>query len=158
MANIFEERKPKAVEWPAISYLAVGMVTLASMCLVSLRLYDRPPARSVNLQSAIAEFDSNRLAPAAAAFRILADKGDPTAAFWYGHALERGLGTHEDVTAAIAQYQKALAGGVTRAATNLGELYSTAMRFPLISPRRVPTWPSQPGVGTRVRHWILGAC
>nr|WP_294505920.1 hypothetical protein [uncultured Rhodopila sp.] len=91
---------------------------------------DRPAVQPARLQSAIAEFDSNRLAPAAAAFRTLADKGDPTAAFWYGHALERGLGTHEDVTAAIAQYQKALAGGVTRAAASLGELYLNGNAVP----------------------------
>lgn len=130
MANIFEERKPKAAEWPALSFLAMGMVTLASLGMVSLRLYDRPAVQPASLQNAIAEFDSNRLAPAAAAFRTLADKGDPTAAFWYGHALERGLGTHEDVTAAIAQYQKALAGGVTRAATSLGELYLNGNAVP----------------------------
>jgi TPR repeat protein len=130
MANTFEERKPKAAEWPAVAYFAAGMVTLAGMCLVSLRLYDRPPVQPVSLQSAISEFDSNRLTPAVAAFRTMADKGDPTAAFWYGHALERGLGTHEDVTAAIAQYQKALAGGFTRAATSLGELYLNGNAVP----------------------------
>jgi TPR repeat protein len=53
----------------------------------------------------------------------LADAGDPHAAYWYGHALDRGLGTPVDVKAAMTQYAKASAGGVTQAGTRLGELY-----------------------------------
>ena len=130
MANIFEERNPKASQWSAIPYLAMGMVTFASLGAVCFRLYDPPSVPPTSLRSAISEFDSNRLTPAVDAFRTLADKGDPTAAFWYGHALERGLGTQENITAAVAQYQKALAGGVTRAGTSLGELYLNGNAIP----------------------------
>jgi TPR repeat protein len=130
MANVFEEPKPRPGQVMPYLAMAMGIVTLASVGIVSLLWDDPPRLPAPSLQRAIAAFDSNHLTSATGAFRVLADKGDPTAAFWYGHALERGLGTQQDITAAIAQFQKALAGGVTRAGTSLGELYLNGNAIP----------------------------
>jgi TPR repeat protein len=130
MANVFEEPKPKPGQVMTCLAMCMGIVTLVGAGLVSLRWDDPPRLPTPSLQRAISEFDSNHLTSATAAFRVLADKGDPTAAFWYGHALERGLGTQQDITAAVAQFQKALAGGVTRAGMSLGELYLNGNAIP----------------------------
>ena len=81
------------------------------------------PARAGNLRQARTDFDTGRLTAATAEFRILAAAGNPRAAYWYGHALDLGLGTPVNTKAAIAQYEKAWAGGVAQAGTRLGELY-----------------------------------
>jgi TPR repeat protein len=80
-----------------------------------------PP--TATLQQAISSFDSGDLAPADSAFKAMAEAGNLHADYWYGHALERGLGIPADPQAAIAQYTKASEGGVIQATTRLGELY-----------------------------------
>ncbi len=122
MANILQGRKP-AIGQLALPILVAGLVGLASAGMLGRAWHTATPVPAMNLKQAVADFDTGNLAPATAAFRTLADAGDPLAAYWYGHALDRGLGTATDVKAAMAQYSKALAGGVTQAGTRLGELY-----------------------------------
>jgi len=123
MANILQDRKPATGRQLALPYLIAGLLGLASVGLFGRVWHTATPVPPMNLKQAVADFDTGQLAPATAAFRTLANAGDPHAAYWYGHALDRGLGTAIDVKAAMAQYSKALAGGVMQAGTRLGELY-----------------------------------
>jgi TPR repeat protein len=123
MTDILQGRKPTVSPWLSLPYLAAGMIGVASAALIGHSFQQPVAVRTMDLKQAVSDFDTGNLTTATAAFRTLADKGDPHAAFWYGHALDLGLGTPADETAAIAQYQKAWAGGVIPAGTRLGELY-----------------------------------
>jgi TPR repeat protein len=122
MANILQGSKPTAGQRVALTYLAAGLIGLACAGMVG-RTWHAAATPPMNLKQAVSDFDTGHLTAATAAFRTLADAGDPHAAYWYGHALDLGLGTPTDAKAALAQYAKASAGGVTRAGTRLGELY-----------------------------------
>jgi len=124
MSTILQNRKPPMGHRLALPYLAAaGIIGMASAALVDHTWHTAPPTPPVSLQQAIVDFDTGHLTVATAAFRTLANAGDNHAAYWYGHALDRGLGTPTDANAAITQYLKASAGGVTQAGTRLGELY-----------------------------------
>jgi TPR repeat protein len=111
-------------------YLGAGLAGLASAGVAGGMLRAAADPATTTLQQARAEFDAGHLTDAAAAFRVLAAKGDPQAEYWYGYTLDHGLGTVADAKAAITQYDKALAGGVVAAGTNLGELYSSGNAIP----------------------------
>ncbi len=130
MANTLQDRKPTPAQWTVLSFVAVGLLGLTYAGMVSRTWRVPVPEGAMTLGQAVHDFDAGHLAPATAAFRTLADRGDPHAAYWYGHALEFGLGTPVDTKAAIMQYQKAAAGGVVRADTQLGELYLTGNAVP----------------------------
>lgn len=124
MANTLQQgRKPTTVQGMMLPYLAAGLIGVACAGLVERTLQNSAAVPPMDLKQAVSDFDTGNLAAATSAFRTLANAGDPHAAYWYGHALDLGLGTPVDVKAAIAQYQKAWAGGVTQAGTRLGELY-----------------------------------
>jgi TPR repeat protein len=124
MSNILQNRKPAMGHRLALPYLAAaGIIGLASAALLEHTWHTTAPTPPMSLQQAIADFDTGHLTVATAAFRTLANAGDTHAAYWYGHALDRGLGTPANANAAITQYLKASAGGVTQAGTRLGELY-----------------------------------
>ncbi len=83
-----------------------------------------PPAPpKLELSEAVAAFDAGRLAPSADAFRQLAAQGDARAEYWYGHALDQGLGVKRDARQALVEFTKAWAGGVAKAGQRLGEIY-----------------------------------
>jgi TPR repeat protein len=105
------------------TYLAAGMIALLGAGLMGSELRAKPAVPQDTLAQAVSEFDAGHLGLATSSFQKLAGDGNPYAAYWYGYALNQGLGTPVDAKAAIAEYQKALDGGVTRAATKLGELY-----------------------------------
>jgi TPR repeat protein len=127
MANTLSNPKPGARVHPALVYLAAGMIALTGAGLVRSRLHADTPPPATSLRQAVATFDAGDLTGGASAFARLATSPDPhvaaQAAYWYGHALDRGLGTVQDSKAAIAEYRKAWAGGVAPAATRLGEMY-----------------------------------
>jgi TPR repeat protein len=123
MANILQGRKPATGHGLALPYLAAGLLGLAGAGLLGRTWHTPTPRPAMNLQQAVSDFDTGHLTAATTAFRTLANAGNPRAAYWYGHALDRGLGTPVDVKAAMTQYAKASAGGVTQAGTRLGELY-----------------------------------
>jgi TPR repeat protein len=123
MANIIQNGKSATSPWLSLPYLAAGLIGVACAGLVGHAWQTPEPVGAMNLQQAVSDFDSGNLTAGTAAFRDLAAKGDPHAAYWYGHALDFGLGVPPDAKAAIAQYQKAWAGGITQAGTRLGELY-----------------------------------
>jgi TPR repeat protein len=123
MANILNDRQPTAGQRRLVPYIAAGIIGLACAGLIGRDSQPAAPAPAESLQQAISNFDSGDLTPAAAAFKTMADAGNPHAAYWYGHALDRGLGVPADPEAAIVQYTKASAGGVMQATTRLGELY-----------------------------------
>ncbi len=130
MANILPYGNPQAGPRPALVYIVAAVVGLACLGMLVCALSASVPAPAMNLQQAVADFDAGQLAFAANAFRTLAEAGDPHAAYWYGHALDRGLGTTADIKAAMAQYEKAWAGGVVQAGTRLGELYLVGNAIP----------------------------
>jgi TPR repeat protein len=102
-------------------WLAAGAIGLSAATLLGRNLASRPvPASS--LQQALQAFDADDLSYAAASFKRLADSGNADAEYWYGHALERGLGVAPDIRAAIAEYRKAWAEGVPPAGRRLGEI------------------------------------
>ena len=111
-------------------YLAVGMIALVGAGIVGRNLRVEQVPTTATLQQAVSTFDGGNLGLGTAEFQKMSDAGDPHAAYWYGHALSSGLGTAIDPRAAIVQYKKALAGGVTRAATALGELYLNGNLIP----------------------------
>jgi len=127
MANTLSNPKPGAHTHPALIYLAAAMIGLTGAGLVRSRLHSEAPPPATSLQQAVATFDAGDLTAGATAFGKLAASPDPhvaaQAAYWYGHALDLGLGTVQDTKAAIAEYNKAWAGGVVPAATRLGEIY-----------------------------------
>jgi hypothetical protein len=123
MANILQDRKPATGHGPALPYLAAGLLGLAGVGLLARTSHTPAPRPAMNLQQAVSDFDAGHLTAATAAFRTLAKAGDPHAEYWYGHVLDRGLGTPVAVKAAMMQYAKASAGGVMQAGTRLGELY-----------------------------------
>ena len=123
MANILQSGKPVSSPWLSLPYLAAGLIGVACAGLVGHVWQTPEPVAAMTLQQAVSDFDSGNLTAGTATFRTLADKGDPHAAYWYGHALDLGLGVPPDVKAAIVEYQKAWAGGVTQAGARLGELY-----------------------------------
>lgn len=125
MANTIQGRAPKAAQWTVLSYVAVGLLGLTYAGLVGRTWQTQPSRGKMTLAQAVDVFDAGHLAPATATFRTLADHGDAHAAYWYGHALDFGLGTPVDTKAAIVQYKKAAAGGVVQADARLGELYLT---------------------------------
>lgn len=130
MARIFEDNKPPMGQWLALSCLAAIMMGVTYVGVLG-QARERPMRlQTMNLQQAVSEFDTGHLTAATAAFRTLAKAGDPHAAYWYGHALDLGLGTPVDVAAAIKQYEKAWAGGVIQAGTRLGEIYLTGNAVP----------------------------
>jgi TPR repeat protein len=130
MANMLQSGKPATGPWLMVPYLAAGAIGLACAGLVGTN-WERPvPVADMNLQQAVSDFDTGNLAAGTSAFRTLADKGDPHAAYWYGHALDLGLGVPADPKGAIAQYEKAWAGGVTQAGTRLGEIYLDGNAIP----------------------------
>jgi len=91
MANILQDRKPATGHVLALPYLATGLLGLAGVGLLGRTWHTPTPA--MNLQQAVSDFDTGHLTAATAAFRTLANAGDPHAAYWHGHALDRGLGT-----------------------------------------------------------------
>jgi TPR repeat protein len=124
MASILNDRRPPTSgQRHIIPYIAAGAIGLASVGLMGRPWQPPAAAPAKSLQQAISSFDAGHLTPAAAAFKTMADAGNPHAAYWYGHTLDRGLGIPPDPKAAIAQYTKASAGGVVQATTRLGELY-----------------------------------
>jgi TPR repeat protein len=131
MANILQQgRKPAPHHGLMLPYLAAGLFGIACAGLVG-RAFQTPAAiPPMDLHQAVSDFDAGNLTAATSAFRTLADAGNPHAAYWYGHALDLGLGTPTDVKAAITQYEKAWAGGVTPAGTRLGELYLDGNAIP----------------------------
>jgi hypothetical protein len=105
MANILNDRQqPSAGQRHIVPYIAAGMIGLASAGLIGRTWQPAAPAPAASLPQAISNFDAGALTPAAAAFKTMADAGNPHAAYWYGHALDRGLGIPADPKAAIAQY------------------------------------------------------
>jgi TPR repeat protein len=88
--------------------------------------YHWPPGtvaiQQPTLKQAMSEFDRDDMTAAAQAFRTLADQGNASAAYWYGHALENGFGVPADPKMALAEYRRAWAGGSAAAARRLGEL------------------------------------
>jgi TPR repeat protein len=123
MTDMRQGGKAATGRWLALPYLAAGLIGVACAGLVG-HAWEKPvPAPAANLRQALSDFDAGRLTAATAEFRIVADAGNPRAAYWYGHALDLGLGTPADTKAAITQFEKAWAGGVTQAGTRLGELY-----------------------------------
>jgi TPR repeat protein len=123
MANTLNDRHPTPGQRHLVTYIAASAIGLACAGLFGHEWHTATIPPAATLQQAISSFDSGDLTPAAAAFKTMADAGDPHAAYWYGHALDRGLGVPADPQAAIAQYTKASAGGVMQATTRLGELY-----------------------------------
>jgi TPR repeat protein len=123
MASILQDKQPATGQHLALPYLAAGLIGLACAGLLGRTWHTATPRPAMNLQQAIADFDTGHPAAATIAFRTLANAGDPHAAYWYGHALDRDSGTQADVKVAMVQYAKASAGGVARAGTRLGELY-----------------------------------
>jgi len=113
-----------------LSYVAVGVLGLTYAGLVGRTWHRQTPEGNMTLAQAVHDFDAGHLTPATAVFRTLANRGDPHAAYWYGHALDFGLGTPVDTKAAILQYQKAAAGGVVLADARLGELYLSGNAVP----------------------------
>lgn len=131
MTNTLQQgRKPPASQGMVLPYLAAGLIGVACAGLVGRTLQGPAVVPANNLKQAVSDFDTGNLTTATSAFRSLANKGDPHAAYWYGHALDLGLGTPADIKAAITQYQKAWAGGVTQAGTRLGELYLDGNAIP----------------------------
>jgi TPR repeat protein len=124
MSNILQNRKPSMGHRLALPYIAAaGIIGMAYAGLLEQTWHTAAPTPPMSLQQAITDFDTGHLTVATAAFRTLANAGDNHAAYWYGHALDRGLGTPADANAAITQYLKASAAGDTQAGTRLGELY-----------------------------------
>jgi TPR repeat protein len=123
MANILQDGKPTAGQRLALTYLTAGLIGLAGAGMLGRTWHTATPTPPMNLKQAISDFDTGHLKAATATFRALANAGNPNAAYWYGHALDLGLGTPTDTKAAMAQFAKASAGGVTKAGTRLGELY-----------------------------------
>ncbi len=103
-------------------WLMVAVVALSSAAALAYRWPAQPSAQVPTMRQALYDFDDNDLPTAAAAFRALADRGDARAEFWYGHALEHGLGLPADPKLALAEYRKAWAGGDAAAGRRLGEL------------------------------------
>lgn len=132
MANFLQRGKPAPDRQLRLAWFAAGMIGLACLGLFGRILYTSPPRPTppMPLKLAIAEFDAGDLPAAATVFRTLANTGSPHAAYWYGHALDYGLGTPADVGAALVQYRKAWAGGVVQAGRRLGELYLNGNRIP----------------------------
>jgi TPR repeat protein len=131
MANILQQgRKPAPHQGLMLPYFVAGLIGIASAGFVGRTFEKSVAIPAMNLHQAVSVFDAGNLNAATAAFRTLANKGNPHAAYWYGHALDLGLGTPADVKAAIVQYQKAWAGGVTQAGTRLGELYLKGNAIP----------------------------
>jgi TPR repeat protein len=106
-----------------LPWLMAAMFGLSCASLLSLQWHRTPAPATESLPAAVAAFDGGALASGTATFRTLADHGDPHAAYWYGHALDQGLGVPVDGKAAIMQFEKAWAGGVVPAGTQLGEIY-----------------------------------
>jgi TPR repeat protein len=131
MANILQQgRKPAPNQGLMLPYLVAGLIGIACAGFVGTTFERSAAIAPMNLHQAVSDFDAGNLTAATSAFRKLADAGNPHAAYWYGHALDLGLGTPADVKAAITQYQKAWAGGVTQAGTRLGELYRDGNAIP----------------------------
>jgi len=130
MANIIRQPTPTKGPKLALTYLTAGCIGLIAAGLVGTRLHPPTAVAASSLQQARAEFDAGDLPAAASAFKTLADKGDPQAAYWYGYALNEGLGVPVDAREAIAQYDKAWSGGVTQAGTRLGEIYLNGNLIP----------------------------
>jgi TPR repeat protein len=123
MTDLRQGGKAATGGWRAAGYLAAGLIGVACAGLVGRAWEGSIQAPAANLRQALFDFDTGRLAAATSEFRTLADAGNPLAAYWYGHALDLGLGTPADPAAAITQFEKAWAGGVTQAGVRLGELY-----------------------------------
>jgi TPR repeat protein len=123
MSNTLENSKPPSDRRFVLTYLAIGAIGLACAGLAGRLWQASLPSEPTNLRQAVYDFDTGHLSAATTVFRKLADAGDPHAAYWYGHALDLGLGVPADPKAAIVQYAKAWTGGVTQAGTRLGELY-----------------------------------
>jgi hypothetical protein len=122
MADTPDGNKPSFDRAPALVWLTAGLAGLISVVMLETA---RPPAiqpAAPTLQQAMHAFDNDNLAGAAAAFRSLAARGNVQAEYWYGHALEHGLGIAADTKQAVAEYRKAWAGGVAAAGRRLGEL------------------------------------
>jgi TPR repeat protein len=122
MPDVSSDKKP-------INTLAAGGLWLVAACVglgaAAAFEYHWPPTKVAGpptLEQALVEFDQDDMAAAARAFRTLAGQGDANAAYWYGHALEAGLGVPPDPKAALAEYRRAWAGGSPAAARRLGEL------------------------------------
>jgi TPR repeat protein len=114
----------------ALLYLSAGLIGVVCAGMVGRAWEMSVPAPAMTLRQALSDFDAGHLTAAAGEFRTLADAGNSRAAYWYGHALDLGLGTPADSKAAIVQYEKAWAGGVTKAGTRLGELYLDGNAIP----------------------------
>jgi TPR repeat protein len=130
MANALQGIKSPAAKWTALSCVTIGFLGLTYAGLVGRNWHLPTQNENMTLAQAVDEFDAGHLAPATAAFRSLANRGDVHAAYWYGHALDLGLGTPVDTKAAIVQYKKAAAGGVVQADARLGELYLSGNAIP----------------------------
>jgi len=110
--------------------LAAGMLGIACVSLVGRSWHPAEAVKPASLAQAVSDFDSGKLTAATDMFRTLAAHGDAHAAYWYGHALDLGLGVPPDAQAAVTQYEKAWAGGVTAAGARLGALYLTGNEVP----------------------------
>jgi TPR repeat protein len=130
MANTFQDRKPTPARWTVLSYVAIGLLGLTYAGLVGRTWHIPAHEGNMTLAQALDDFHAGHLAPATAAFRNLANQGDAHAAYWYGHALDFGLGTPVHTKAAIVQYKKAAGGGVVLADARLGELYLSGNAVP----------------------------
>jgi TPR repeat protein len=130
MANILRDRKPTAAQWTMVPFVAIGFLGLTYAGLVARTWHMQTQEGTTTLTQAVHEFDAGHLAPATATFRTLANRGDSQAAYWFGHALDFGLGTPVDTKEAIVQYKKAAAGGVVQADARLGELYLSGNAVP----------------------------
>lgn len=130
MAQSIPGKKPPMGRWLALSCLAATMMGVTGAGFLEQAWHNPAPTPHMDLRRAVTSFDTGHLTAATAAFRTLADAGNPQAAYWYGHALELGLGTSINVKAAITQYERAWNGGVTQAGTRLGELYLDGNAIP----------------------------
>jgi TPR repeat protein len=130
MTDMRQGGKAATGRWRALPYLAAGLIGVVCAGVAGHAWEKSTSAPATSLRRALSDFDAGRLTAATSGFRTLADAGNPWAAYWYGHALDLGLGTPADTQAAIAQFEKAWAGGVTQAGARLGELYRDGNAVP----------------------------
>jgi TPR repeat protein len=123
MSGVVRDNNRGPGQGSLLAWLAAGTICLAVAGVLGGTWYAARVPPAATLKQALAEFRAGDVTSAASAFRQLAEAGNVQAAYWYGDALEHGLGTPVDAKAAIAQFQKAWSGGVPQAATQLGELY-----------------------------------
>ncbi len=104
----------------------------------------RKPVKTSGLDCGIrggefTEYDRADYQTALAAWRPLAEQGDPKAQNYVGEILEKGLGSAPDATAAAGWYRKAAEQGFGPAQLNLGELYERGVGVAL-DPAEAQKW------------------